>query len=178
MQLSLRQLAEDRRGVAAVEFALLLPVLALLYFGVVELTQGAMTEQRTQHVAATVGDLVAQNSTVTSAQVSDIFSVGNTVMYPYPTTSLKLRVSSVSADAKGGVTVSWSQADGMTPLSKGATVSSLPANVIAPGESLILAESQYTYTSVFGQVMPAPVIFKQTAYLHPRLSTSVGCADC
>ena len=73
MQLSLRQLAEDRRGVAAVEFALLLPVLALLYFGVVELTQGAMTEQRTQHVAATVGDLVAQNSTVTSAQVSDIW---------------------------------------------------------------------------------------------------------
>src|SRR5471032_1725386 len=101
MFVSARHLARDSRGVAAVEFALLLPILLLLYFGVVELTQGVMTQQRADHVASTVGDLVSQSSTITSAEVTDIFSVGDTVMYPYPTASLKMRVSSLSADAHG-----------------------------------------------------------------------------
>ncbi|HXQ15006.1 MAG TPA: TadE/TadG family type IV pilus assembly protein [Caulobacteraceae bacterium] len=178
MRLNARDFARDSRGVAAVEFALLLPILALLYFGVVELTQGVMTQQRAAHVASTVGDLVAQSSTITSAEVTDIFSVGDTVMYPYPTASLEMRVSSLSADAHGAVTVNWSQASGMSALAKGSSVGGLPTNVIAPGESLIMSESQYTYASVFAQVMPAPVVFNDKAYLHPRLSTTVGCNDC
>jgi Flp pilus assembly protein TadG len=178
MFVSAHKLARDSRGVAAVEFALLLPILMLLYFGVVELTQGLMTQQRTNHVAAAVGDLVSQSSTLTSADVTDIFSVGAAVMYPYPTTSLKLRVSSLTADIHGNVTVAWSQASGMTALTKGATVAALPTNVIQPGESVVMSESRYTYASVFGQIMPAPVVFKEKAYLHPRLSTTVTCADC
>ena len=178
MRLKIRDLTGDSRGVAAVEFALLLPILALLYFGVVELTQGAMTQQRADHAASTVGDLVSQSSTITSAEVTDIFSVGDTVMYPYPTTGLKLRASSLSADTHGAVTVIWSQATGMSALAKGSTVSGLPANVIAPGESIIMSESQYTYASVFAQVMPTPVVFNEKAYLHPRLSTTVACSDC
>ncbi len=172
------RLAGDSRGVAAVEFALLLPILMLLYFGSVELTQGMMTQQRANHAAATVGDLVSQSSTVTSADVTDIFGVGSTVMYPYPTTSLKLRVSSLSDDDRGQVTVVWSQASGMTPLAKGSTVSGLAANVVLPGETVIMSESQYTYTSVFGQLMPTPVVFNDKAFLHPRLSTAVTCGDC
>jgi Flp pilus assembly protein TadG len=178
MRVSPRHLAGDSRGVAAVEFALLLPILMLLYFGVVELTQGIMTQQRADHAAAAVGDLVSQSSTLTSADVTDIFSVGAAVMYPYPTTSLKLRVSSLTADSHGVVTVAWSQGSGLTALTKGASVGGLPANVIVPGESVVMSESQYTYASVFGQVMPSPVVFQQRAYLHPRLSTTVTCGDC
>jgi Flp pilus assembly protein TadG len=178
MRLSLDDFARDSSGVAAVEFALLLPILALLYFGVVELTQGVMTEQRAAHVAATVGDLVSQSSSVTSDQVADIFNVGDTVMYPYPTATLKMRVSSLSADAKGAVKVVWSKGSGLTKLAAGSSVSGLPTNVIAPNESVVMAESQYTYTPVFGNVMPSPVVFSQKYYLHPRVSTAVACADC
>jgi Flp pilus assembly protein TadG len=172
------RLARDSRGVAAVEFALLAPILVLLYFGVVELTQGAMTQQRANHVASTIGDLVSQNSTVTSAEVTDIFSVGDTVIYPYPTASLKMRVSSLSADAKGDVTVAWSQASGLTKLAPNSGVSSVPKNVILANETVIMSESQYTYTSVLGQILPQPIVFNEVAYSHPRLSSSVTCGDC
>ena len=176
--LALRRLAGDARGAAAVEFALLLPLIALIYFGVVEVTQGAMTEQRVAHTASAIGDLVAQSSSVTSAEVGDVFNVGDAIMSPYPTTGLKMRVSSLTADKNGNVTVAWSRASGMSALSKGTTISGLPTNVINANESVIRGETKYTYTSVFGQVLPRPIVFSETYYLHPRLSTQVTCADC
>ena len=172
------RIGADSRGAAAVEFALLLPLMALIYFGVVEVTQGAMTEQRVAHAASAIGDLVAQSSSVTSAEVGDIFTVGDTIMSPYPTTGLQMRVSSLTADKNGAVTVAWSQATGMTALSKGATVSGLPTNVVNANESVIEGDASYTYQSVFGVVLPQPIAFNQTYYLHPRLSTQVTCADC
>ena len=168
----------DHRGAAAVEFALLVPLLSLIYFGVVEVTQGAMAEQRVAHTASAIGDLVAQSTSTTSAEVAGIFAVGNTIMSPYPTTGLQMRVSSLTADANGNVTVAWSQASGMTALSKGATMSSLPASVVNANESVVMGETKYSYQSVFGMVLPQPIVFWQTYYLHPRLSTRVTCADC
>ena len=94
-------LLRDRRGVAAVEFALLLPVMALLYFGAVELTQGLMTQQRVAHAASAIGDLATQSSSVTSAGLSDFFTAGQAIMYPYATTTLGMRLSSLTADANG-----------------------------------------------------------------------------
>lgn len=168
----------DRRGAAAVEFALLVPLLALLYLGVVEVTQGAMAEQRVAHTASAIGDLVAQSTSTTSAEVTDIFSVGDTIMAPYPTSGLQMRVSSLTADANGNVTVAWSQSSGMTALNKGATMSSLPASIVNANESVVMGETKYAYQSVFGVVLPHPIVFSETYYLHPRLSTQVTCSDC
>jgi Flp pilus assembly protein TadG len=166
------------RGAAAVEFALLVPLMILIYFGVVEVTQGAMTQQRVAHTASAIGDLVAQSSTITSAEVGDVFSVGQTIMYPYPTGGLQMRVSSLTADANGNVTVAWSQGSGMTALTKGAPMSGLPTNVIKPSESVVMGESRYVYSSAFGMVLPQPITFAETYYLRPRLTNQVSCADC
>jgi Flp pilus assembly protein TadG len=172
-------LADDARGVAAVEFALIVPILILLYFGVVELTQGVMAQQRTAHTSSTIGDLVAQSSSITAAEVDDIFSIGDTIMYPYPTTPLGMRVSSVSENAQGVATVVWSRGSGLTKLAANSTVTDPNlANTISPSQSVIIAEAQYTYTSVFSYIMPNPVVFDQKYYLRPRLSNQVACSDC
>ena len=127
-----RRLWRDARGAAAVEFALLLPLMALLYFGVVEVTQGAMTQQRGPTPPRRSATWWRRARPITSAEVGDIFNVGDTIMSPYPTSGLQMRVSSLIADKNGNVTVAWSQAQGMTALTKGAAVPSLPTNVIAP----------------------------------------------
>ena len=108
------RLIDDIRGVAALEFALLVPILCLLYVGMAEVTQGAMAERRTAHTASTIGDLVAQSSSVTQAGVTQVFSIGAAIVYPYPTDSLKMRITSVVADAQGKTTVVWSQGSGLT----------------------------------------------------------------
>ena len=109
---SLASLAGDQRGVAAVEFALIAPLMVLVYFGMADLTEGLMANRMVGHVASTVGDLAAQSSAVTPAQVTDIFAIGQQMLSPFPAAGLKIRVTSVTADANDVPKVDWSQASG------------------------------------------------------------------
>src|SRR3954471_24418606 len=103
-----RRFRRDERGVSAVEFALIAPFMILLYFGLVELCQALIAERKASHVASAVGDLVAQSESVTKAtggsgptSLVDIYSIGSSIMAPFPTTDLKIGITSVTADVNG-----------------------------------------------------------------------------
>ena len=68
----IRGFRADRRGVSAVEFALIAPVLIVFYFGIAELTQAMMASRRASHVASSIGDLVAQEQSVTNAEMTKV----------------------------------------------------------------------------------------------------------
>ena len=169
----LKRLGSDQRGVAAVEFALIAPIAILLYAGFAELTMAMMAERRAAHTASVVADLVSQSTSVSTAQMTDIFNVANSIIYPFTPTPLKLRVTSVTADAMGVARVTWSQGRGMGPLTGGAAVSAFPANLLAAGESVIMADVQYAYTSPLKMTLPSALTFNDTFYLKPRRSPSV-----
>ena len=169
----LNRFRKDKRGVAAVEFALVAPVLILLYTGLAELTLAMMAERQAAHSASVVGDLVAQSGAVTTTQVSDIFNVGTSIMKPFPAATLAFRVTSVKADANGVPKVVWSLGHGLGALTAGATVSGFPVNLLAAGESVIEADVAYTYTSPIMQVLPAPITYSDSFYLKPRRSSEV-----
>ena len=52
-------------------------------------------------------------------------------------------------------------------------IRALPANLIANGESIIMAEVEYPYQSPFDYVMPSQKTFSKVYYLRPRQSTMV-----
>ena len=108
MKTLLKRLGRDRRGVSAVEFALIAPAMIAFYFGLAEITQALLAERRAGHAASAIGDLVAQSSTISNTEISDIFQIATTIMQPYPTNTLQMRVTSVKANAAGATTVAWS----------------------------------------------------------------------
>ena len=54
----------------------------------------------------------------------------------------------------------------------GATVT-LPANLLANNESIVISESSYTYESPLGRFIPNGLTFNEKIYLKPRRSTKV-----
>ena len=68
----LRGFLADKRGVSAVEFALIAPILIMIYLALAELTLGMMASRRTSHLAATIGDLAAQSENLTDANITSI----------------------------------------------------------------------------------------------------------
>ena len=71
----LHRLRKDRRGISAVEFALIAPVMIVFYFGLAEFCQGYMSQKRLSHTASAVADLVAQSESVTTDNLDDIFAI-------------------------------------------------------------------------------------------------------
>jgi Flp pilus assembly protein TadG len=171
----LGRLRSDKRGAAAIEFALIAPVAILLYAGFAELTMAMMAERRAAHAASVVADLVAQEPTVSTADVNDIFNIGNAIMTPFATATLKLRVTSVVADVNGVPKVVWSKGHGgLGALTAGNTVAGFPPTLLVAGDSVIQADVQYAYTSPLQMTLPSALNFSSSFYLRPRRSPSVA----
>nr|WP_312293633.1 TadE/TadG family type IV pilus assembly protein [Brevundimonas diminuta] len=184
----LRRLLRDRRGVSAVEFALIAPVMIMIYFGLIEFSQGYMAERRASHVASMVADLVAQSGGTNIADLESTFQIGDMIMRPFSADTLSIRVSSVTVDARGVATVEWSHAksakdaDGADILqahNPGDPITDLPPDLITDGQTVILGETNYGYRLFIpGVVLPENIAFKRNYYLRPRTTERIVCADC
>jgi Flp pilus assembly protein TadG len=149
-----RRIRDDRGGVAAVEFAIILPLMLTMYVGTVEVTKGVMANRKVNLVSRTLSDLIAQQPTSTQSTstpspsnavqmstVTDILGASTAIMSPYPVTTLTMTVSAIDilnksngqcCDAK----VRWSYTQGgtlrpcTTPLTQvAATVTAAPTNI-------------------------------------------------
>src|SRR5438270_2791228 len=105
---SVKQFLRDRRGVSAVEFAMLLPLVVALYLGGVEMSTGIAIDRKVTLVARTLADLVAQASSVNTTDVTNILSASASVVAPYDDTKLKITVTAVKIDSQGNASVAWS----------------------------------------------------------------------
>ncbi|ESQ93714.1 hypothetical protein ABENE_05180 [Asticcacaulis benevestitus DSM 16100 = ATCC BAA-896] len=185
-----RTFIRDRGGVSTIEFAFVAPILILAYLGMADLTLGMMASRRTSHLAATIGDLAAQSETLTTANITDLWAIANSMMQPFPTlpvstddkTSLKLRITSVTMTATGPV-VGCSKASNWMPLTKNdQEIKNITTAQIAVGESLMVTDVEYTYESPIKLDLYAFVkdgsIFKNTFYHHPRNGAAVVFSPC
>jgi Flp pilus assembly protein TadG len=166
----LRRFRDDRRGVSAVEFALLAPVIIVTYLGMAELSQGFLAKRRVEHAASTIADLTSQNRTVNDAKVADIFSAGAMMLSPMPTTTLTQRITSVTVNSSGVANVDWSTAKNIAVR----TSATLPAGVANKGETVIMGEVGYDYQSGVGMLLKHSVHLSATYYLRPRLSDQIA----
>lgn len=157
----------DRRGVSAVEFALIAPVMIVILFSVIEISLLLTAGRKVTRAASTVADLVAQDDIITTDEMTDIFTASSAIMQPYDLTSLQMRVSSVVMAADSSISVDWSEGQNMTPLAPGSSVS-VPAGILQPNSSVIMAEVNYNYTSTLGTFLTAPIGLDEKFYLRPR----------
>lgn len=164
-------------GVAAVEFALLLPIMLLLYFGGVEATQAVMVNRQVALTATTVTNIVSQYTTISqSTQMPDILNASVQVMAPNYSTNVHVVVSSISIDSHGQATVAWSQTLNGTALTTGQIVT-VPASLDIAGTTLILGQVTYSYAPPYDFMHIGPFNLTSTVYMSPRDSTTINLVN-
>lgn len=172
IQRALRNLAQDTRGMSAVEFALILPIMITMYIGAVEFSDALTVNRRVTAVASAAADLTAQAEQVTSGDVNDIFSAATSILAPYSTTPISIVLTSVVADGENATTVEWSCSLQGAPRSQGAPFD-LPAGLTQPFSSIVVAEVSYNYSPPLGKMIVGNVNMSETFYLRPRRSLKV-----
>lgn len=173
-RLKLKAFRENRSGAAAVEFAFIAPILIMIYLGLAELTLGMMASRRAAHLAATVGDLASQSESLTTANITDIFEIGESMLHPFAADeSLKIRLTSVTMNSSSQAKVDWSDTQNMTAFAKGDTIAEITEAQLPKGESLIMTEVEYSYKSPVADLLPGITKFEDTFFHHPRSGTAV-----
>lgn len=163
----LRRLRRDTYGIAAVEFALILPFMLTLYLGSIELSNLAIIHRKAVQVASTAADLVGQDTQITNAEMADVFTALNAILAPFDPTTSTIRITSITVNSSNQALVDWSDAQRITPRGVGSTVV-LPVGLVTSGLSVVMAEVTYTYTSSFGQFLRDGTAMSEVFYLKPR----------
>ena len=163
----------DCRGVSAVEFAMLLPVMMTLYLGSVESTQGIATNRKVTITTHALADLATQYTDITNADMSNILSAASAIIAPYKIANLQAVVSELSINAQGQAAVVWSDTLNGTARPVGQVVN-IPASLVVPNTYLVLAEVSYSYMPTYGYVMTGTLTLHDQAYMQPRQSTSIA----
>ncbi len=167
------QFAQDRRGVSAVEFAMLLPLMVTLYLGAVEISQGVAIDRKVTLTTRTVADLASQVSSINNADMTNLLNASSSVISPFDLSKLKVTVSAVTIDANGAAKVEWSDTLNGTKKAVGSTVA-LPAALNVPNTQLIWSEVSYNYVPTIGYVVTGTLNLSDQIYMRPRLSDKVS----
>jgi Flp pilus assembly protein TadG len=167
-----RRFGDDTRGVSAVEFALVLPLMLTLYLGGIEVSQAIATSRKLTLVSRTVADLSSQSSGITATSMTNILNASAAVVSPYNSSKLKVTVSQVKIDANGNATIEWSETLGGTKRGVGSSVT-LPAALNVANTWLIWSEAEYLYEPTMGSALTGNLNLKDQMYMRPRLSNSV-----
>jgi hypothetical protein len=177
-----------RRGVAAVEFALTLPIWIVLLLGLGDGTYCLLVNERADRIAYSVTDIVSQYQAVTLANLSNIVMAAAQLMEPYPfTPNGVVIITSVWQPPGGKPTVCWQYSGGgslggMTSqvgppnnTSKNCTqgpVANLPNGLtLNDNDNVIISEVFYKFVPLFLNAGPfASNLIYRTAVYKPRLS--------
>ena len=174
----LLKFASCRRGIAAIEFALILPLMALLFFGMLEASDLLTVKRKVANAANSLADLVSQDPTIEVAEIDDSIVGVRRLLEPADGAGFSVRVVSLVKGPNAGdpVTVHWSlDQDGDEPYAPGAVYDKLDEDTSVRAEaSLLLVEMDYEYSSGFsGRIFTMPFDFSQSAKRWPRKSSRV-----
>ena len=182
----IRKFRKAKDGLAAIEFAFIAPVLGTMLLGTIELCNALECHQKVTMMASSAADLVAQTTTVSASNMTDVFNASTAVMYPFPSTNTKIVVTSILSDGHGNGTVAWSQASSGSGLAIGSAVTltqPVMSTINTDGTytpcaksacSVIYTQVTYSYTSPIGKLFVGTVPMTDSFYERPRKSATVA----
>lgn len=164
--------ARGRRGIAAMEFAVVAPTIIVVFLGGYQLLDAVTVFRKLTDTTVQLANITAQYTTMGQSDVTTVLDASTTIMEPYSTAPISIVLSEVSTDANGNATVTWSKTFQGTALSPGSPVS-MPPGFDNPSSSYILVQTSYNYQPTVGAAFIGPIPMSKQVVMLPRASASI-----
>ena len=170
-----KSLIKDSGGFAAVEFAMIVPVMIIMLLGSVEVSDALTVDRHLNTIADSLSDLVARSPAVTAADLKDIMRIADSLLGKYPRQNLAMEVVSLEPNAGGVMQVAWSyDSKGGQPYAPGSTYPGSWNGMVSGANSLIVAKAKYLYRSPVGQFIHGNISLSHVASYESRQGKVVG----
>jgi Flp pilus assembly protein TadG len=137
------ELPGNNSGVAAIEFAMIIPLMAMMLVGTNEFSAGVAVDRKVTLMARTLSDLTSQNTSVTDTQFTNFFNASKAIMTPYASTPVEGTITELYVNPSTlKAQVQWSK--GAHAHSPGDIID-IPDALKISDTYLILSEVKYKY---------------------------------
>ncbi len=140
-----RAFFRNKKGTAAVEFAFILPLMIMLYWGAVQIYEATSVNRRVNTVASSVADLVTQVSEVDDAALARITDIAEGIMTPYDDANLTIAIASY-VKSGGNVVLDWSYGGSVSLTAEAAAL------LENEGDSIIAVEVGNSFSPTLGKL--------------------------
>ncbi len=170
---------QDVRGVAAVEFGFIAPIMCLMLVGAIEITRAVAIDRRFSVVTSMIADLVAREEKLTADDVKAIYSIAASAMSPYDVAPLKMSIIPLASSPTNANNIAVYPATTNRPSYNGGTVFpkcqayALTPGLLAVNESVIVVESSYAFSPMFLGYVMGDMNWSDKAVAKPRKSACV-----
>jgi len=164
---------DNKDGVAAIEFAIIAPVMIALYLGLAEISLLISADRTVSHSASVTGDLATQEESLTTSDIEDIFNASLAVLGTNFTNSQRVSIDirSFQIDSSGDL-----QEVGYAKLGTGITdkfdATGTSTVLLNQTSGLVVTRVQYEYYSPSRTYVQTPTL-SETFMLKPRQSVSI-----
>jgi len=190
----LLRIVADRRGMAALEFALIAPLLLSMYFVTMEVAQGIEANKKVSRVGSMVADLVTQQQSISRSELEAIMQIGSAILLPYNRSMPDITVTAIKLtdETNAKAIVQWSRRlrDGafMQGPVKG-TETQVPVTLKIRDTFLIQVSAGLDYRPVLTWTAEnkaslglsaafARIDMQESFFLRPRMTAEIVCSDC
>lgn len=174
-----KRFAADERGVSAIEFVLIFPLLVGMLAGTVDIGQALTVSRKMNQVVSTLGDMTSQQSAWTTTDIDAIIAGTATIIEPYAKTGLKIDLVVLDVDASLATKVNWARGYNKTALAKNAASPvTIPTNIAQSNVQLIAVKATYSLTTPFSALL-RPITgvttynYQKTYIMRPRLGDAI-----
>ena len=194
LKADLVRFAKSKRGVAAIEFAFIAPILLSLYFVTMEVAQAIEANKKVGRAASMIADLITQQQTVNKADVDAIMKIGKSVLQPYSRSEPEFIVTGIQITDEDTpkALVSWSRKISNGVTSRGETPgdeTEIPTKLMIRNSFLVRVETELNYKPIITYSPQQKKTLGLTAafdninmseryHLRPRQSSTIPCGDC
>jgi hypothetical protein len=153
-------------AVAAIEAAMIFPIMLTLMLGTLDLGRGIMSNQKTIKASQIVADLITRDSVVNTAMINEAITAGALSILPYDDENLKIEIISVRFLDDGTPEIVWREPESGPMILNDVTQRVMPLS--APGEGVVVVSAQYKYEPIFSSVVVDEIPMLEVAFARGR----------
>lgn len=179
-----KRFLSDRRGIGGVEFALLAPMLIVIYLCAFELMMGFSVSKKVTAASSTIADLVSRaDKSVVKSDLAGMVDVADAIFVPYSVNNLSLKITGVKVDSNKQATTAWSwSSTGTAPYAVGSSIN-VPADMLIADTFLVHSELSVDHELLIylpglsGSDVNDITIFREF-FFRQRVGNNIACNDC
>ncbi len=161
----LRKWSKSEDGMAAVEAAMIFPVLLTLLLGTFDVGNAILANQKAIRASQVTADLIARTSSVDDATIDEAVEAGELAMQPMSVDTYGVDVVSISFDDDANAVIEWRETRNMPPL---ADVLTRVEDLAEAGEGVLVVSVEYNFEPVFAGFIVDAILMREIAFSRGR----------